>query len=140
MLLNRRRICNCGCCYNNINKVDCNYEPTGINAQFGYNTANLLNNNDECECDKMCCKEKEEMRKKMLKEIQCLKFAITDVALYLNTHRDDQKALCLHREYSQQLKELSDKYQKMYGPLSIYFPCNSWRWLEQPWPWEGSED
>lgn len=144
MLLNRRRcFCNCGCCGNNGNNNqlnDCSYEPTGINAQFGYNTANLLNNNDDCECNQMCCEEKEEMRKRMLKEIQCLKFAITDVALYLNTHRDDQKALCLHREYSQQLKELSDKYQKMYGPLSIYFPCNSWRWLEQPWPWEGSED
>lgn len=143
MLLNRRRcFCNCGCCCNNTEdeQLECNYEPTGINAQFGYNTANLLDNNDNCGCDQMCCKEKEEMRRKMLKEIQCLKFAITDVALYLNTHRDDRKALCLHREYSQQLKDLSDKYQKMYGPLSIYFPCNSWRWLEQPWPWEGSEE
>ena len=33
--------------------------------------------------------------------------------------------------------ELKDKYQKVYGPLSIYYPCNKWRWLEEPWPWEG---
>ena len=48
----------------------------------------------------------------------------------------DQKALCLHREYTKQLKDLKDKYQKMYGPLTIYYPCNKWRWLEEPWPWE----
>ena len=35
-----------------------------------------------------------------------------------------------------ELKDLKDKYQKVYGPLSIYYPCNKWRWLEEPWPWE----
>ena len=127
MLLNN----NC-CCNNNID--DCSYEPTGINAQFGYNTASF----DGC-CDQMCCKKRDEIGEKMLSEIRCLKFAITDIGEYLNTHPDDQKALCLHREYSHQLRDLSDKYQRIYGPLSIYFPCNSWRWLEEPWPWEGSE-
>ena len=32
--------------------------------------------------------------------------------------------------------ELTDKYQKVYGPLTIQFPCNKWRWIEEPWPWE----
>ena len=53
---------------------------------------------------------------------------------------DDKRAICLHREYCQELRDLSDKYQRMYGPLSIYFPCNSWRWLEEQWPWERSEE
>lgn len=130
MLLNN----NHNCCTKNID--DCNYEPTGINAQFGYNSANLFNN---ASSDQMCCKERDEIGEKMLSEIRCLMFAVTDISQYLNTHPDDAKALCLHREYCQQLKDLSDKYQKIYGPLSIYFPCNSWRWLEGPWPWEGSE-
>lgn len=130
MLLNN----NHNCCTKNID--DCNYEPTGINAQFGYNSANLFNN---ASSDQMCCKERDEIGEKMLFEIRCLMFAVTDISQYLNTHPDDEKALCLHREYCQQLKDLSDKYQKIYGPLSIYFPCNSWRWLEGPWPWEGSE-
>lgn len=130
MLLNN----NHNCCTKNID--DCNYEPTGINAQFGYNSANLFNN---ASSDQMCCKERDAIGEKMLSEIRCLMFAVTDISQYLNTHPDDEKALCLHREYCQQLKDLSDKYQKIYGPLSIYFPCNSWRWLEGPWPWEGSE-
>lgn len=124
---------NNGCCYNTTE--DCSYEPTGINAQFGYNTASLNNTNDQ-----MCCKKRDEIGEKMLSNIRCLKFAITDIGEYLNTHPDDEKALCLHQEYCQQLRDLSDKYQRIYGPLSIYCPCNSWRWLEEPWPWEGSDE
>ena len=40
-------------------------------------------------------------------------------------------------KYCQELKDLEDKYQKVYGPLTINYPCNKWRWLEEPWPWEG---
>ena len=123
---------NCSC---NDNVDDCSYEPTGINAQFGYNTPNMYTDDNQ-----MCCKQRDEMEEKILDEIRCLKFAITDIAQYLNTHPTDRKALSLHREYCQQLKDLSDKYQRIYGPLSIYFPCNSWRWLEDPWPWKRGED
>ena len=139
MLINRGRNCRprnnwqCGSNFNN-NIDNCNYEPTGINAQFGYNT------NTSEDTDNMCCMQKNEAGQKMLEEIRCLKFAITDIAEYLNTHADDRKALCLHREYTNELRNLLDKYQRIYGPLSIYFPCSSWRWLEEPWPWERSED
>ena len=83
-----------------------------------------------CEC-------KDEKRKKMLKEIKCLEFAVIELALYLDTHPTDEKALCLHNKYCKELKELKDIYQKIYGPLTINYPCNKWRWLEEPWPWEG---
>ena len=75
-------------------------------------------------------------RRKMIMEIRELDFSIIELGLYLDTHPEDQRALCLHRKYVKELKELKDKYQKVYGPLSIYFPCNKWRWLEEPWPWE----
>ena len=75
-------------------------------------------------------------RREMAEQIRCLEFAITELALYLDTHPDDQKALCLHRKYCKEVKELKDKYQKVFGPLTIHFPCNKWRWLEEPWPWE----
>ncbi len=58
----------------------------------------------------------------------------------LDTHPDDRKALCLHKEYAKIVKDLEDKYQKVYGPLTIKFPCNKWRWLEEPWPWEKGEN
>ena len=75
-------------------------------------------------------------REQILMQIRELNFAVIELGLYLNTHPKDQKALCLHRKYAKELKELMDKYQKVYAPLSIYFPCNKWRWLEEPWPWE----
>lgn len=72
-------------------------------------------------------------RKDMLMQIRELNFAVIELGLYLNTHPEDQRALCLHQKYTKELKELMDKYQKVYGPLSIYFPCKKWRWLEEPW-------
>ena len=75
-------------------------------------------------------------RQEMIDQIKGLDFAIIELGLYLDTHPEDQKALCMHREYTKQLKDLKDKYQKMYGPLTIFYPCNKWRWLEEPWPWE----
>ena len=85
--------------------------------------------NDNCECN-------ETERREMNRQIKCYSFAVTDLALYLDTHPDDEKALCLHNKYSKELKELKDAYQKVYGPLTYYYPCNKWRWLEEPWPWE----
>ena len=93
------------------------------------NIMNIEMNNDICENKKT--------RAEMLKKIKCLKFAVVELALYLDTHPEDTKALCLHNKYSKELKELCDKYQKVYGPLTIEYPCNKWRWLEEPWPWEG---
>ena len=83
-----------------------------------------------------CNNDCKDVRSEMLQNIMCYKFAINDLALYLDTHPEDQKALCLHREYGKVLRDLTDKYQKVFGPLTINFPCNKWRWIEEPWPWE----
>lgn len=104
----------------------------------------MLSENRNCECNmqdevttvqerKIDCNRKEEL----LSEIQCHEFAINELALYLNTHPEDQRALCLHRKYCNELKPMKDMYQRVYGPLTINYPCNKWRWLEEPWPWEG---
>ena len=83
------------------------------------------------------CQDNDETRAEMLKKIKCYNFAVIELGLYLDTHPEDERAICLHNSYSKTLKELKDKYQKVYGPLSIFYPCNKWRWLEEPWPWEG---
>lgn len=91
---------------------------------------------DNIEERNVCMCNKDTIREEMMSRIKELNFAIIELALYLDTHPDDEKALCLHRKYCKELKDLKDKYQKVYGPLSIYYPCNKWRWLEEPWPWE----
>lgn len=98
----------------------------------------------ECKCEEMrheeeknnCENGRDMRRQEMIDQIKSLDFAIIELGLYLDTHPEDQRALCMHREYCKEVKDLKDKYQKMYGPLTAFYPCNKWRWLEQPWPWE----
>ena len=115
----------------------CNDNYNMMNSYNMMNNSNYMSNsNNSCECNQgrtIDCCEKEEM----LQQIRCYEFAINELALYLDTHPEDEKALCLHRKYAREAKDLKDKYQKVYGPLTINFPCNKWRWLEEPWPWEG---
>lgn len=97
------------------------------------------NRNFGCNCNCACEEEHTvdcDLRREMIEQIRCYDFSINELALYLDTHPDDEKALCLHRKYARQARDLKDKYQKVYGPLSINYPCNKWRWLEEPWPWE----
>lgn len=110
---------NCECC--------CTQKPMPVIPTYSYEFENIEDNS---------CNDHEMHRDEMLDKIRCLRFAIVDISEYLNTHPDDAKAICLHKDYCKKLKDLKEKYQKVYGPLSIYFPCNKWRWLEEPWPWE----
>ncbi len=111
---------NCGCGNNNNDLND---------------AVTVTNNFNGCGCEEertVDC----DLRRDMMNKIRSYQFGIIELALYLDTHPEDQKALCLHKRYCKELKELEDKYQKVYGPLTINYPCNKWRWLEEPWPWE----
>ena len=50
----------------------------------------------------------------MLMKIKEYQFSIIELALYLDTHPEDEKALCLHRKYANILRDLTDQYQKVY--------------------------
>ena len=86
----------------------------------------------------MTCSCNNTERKELLMQIREVKFSINDLALYLDTHPNDRNALNLHNQYSQNLRKLTDQYQRKYGPLTIECPCNKWRWIDLPWPWERS--
>ena len=110
-----------------------NEENRNCNCITSHKYTMTMNNLDmsSCECDQF-----NQTREEMMERIKCLNFAITELGLYLDTHPEDEKALCLHRKYTKEYREVTDKYQKVYGPLTIKFPCKKWRWLEEPWPWE----
>ena len=72
-------------------------------------------------------------------KIRALDFSIVELAEYLDTHPEDKNALNLHKEYANAMHNLIMNYQNNYGPLSINCPCNKWRWIEEPWPWERSD-
>ena len=72
----------------------------------------------------------------LMKEIMEYGFAMFDLALYCNTHPCDTDAIELHNKYSYKVKELVNKYQCAFGPLTIDCPCDTWKWIEGSWPWE----
>ena len=71
-------------------------------------------------------------------ELQVLAFAIQELALYLDTHRDDQEALELYRNYQQMYHNGLAEYTKNCGPLSHHgiHKGKTYQWLDDPWPWE----
>lgn len=73
-----------------------------------------------------------------LAELQALGFAVQELALYLDTHRDDMEALALYREYQQMYDKCRQLYIRKHGPLNHGIPSESegYSWLDDPWPWE----
>lgn len=76
-----------------------------------------------------------------LTELQTLSFAIQELALYLDTHRDDAEVLELYRSYQSLYSDAQKKYEEMYGPLNhMNITEGGYRWLDDPWPWEYAEN
>ena len=72
-----------------------------------------------------------------LTELQTLAFAIQELALYLDTHRDDCEALELYRKFQMLYDEGRALYERECGPLTHMSPVEGeYKWLHDPWPWE----
>lgn len=72
-----------------------------------------------------------------LTELQTMSFAIQELALYLDTHRDDKEALELYRSLQQMNAQCREAYEKEFGPLThMSVGEGEYRWLDDPWPWE----
>lgn len=71
-------------------------------------------------------------------ELQVLAFAIQELALYLDTHRDDREALELYQQYQQMYQNCMKQYEDTLGPMNHRTPTagGKYRWLDDPWPWE----
>ena len=71
-------------------------------------------------------------------ELQTIAFAIQELALYLDTHRDDKEAYELYCQFQKLYQEAKDEYEKDCGPLTHHSraPQKEYKWLNDPWPWE----
>lgn len=80
---------------------------------------------------------KKERKVTPLTELQTIAFAIQELALYLDTHRDDAEALELYRTFQKMYKDEAEKYEKKCGPLTHKSTqSGDYQWLNDPWPWE----
>lgn len=73
-----------------------------------------------------------------LTELQALAFAVQELALYLDTHREDREALELYRSYQQMYERCREEFKKKHGPLNHLHASEAecYNWLDDPWPWE----
>lgn len=79
---------------------------------------------------------KRESREELMRSIQEHKFAVVELSLYLDTHPCDERALKMQNEHARAYQEAKDTYEKMYGPLTRYYPMTKWKWVSESWPWE----
>ena len=78
-------------------------------------------------------------REAMLMNYQQYNFALNDLNLYLDNYPNDTGAINLYKEYLNIIKKIQKEYEKEYGPLkcnSMYIGNNTWKWNNNPWPWE----
>ncbi len=73
-----------------------------------------------------------------LSELQVLGFALHELALYLDTHRDDAQALQMYRSYQEIYHTCMMQYEREHGPITHGMPSEGtqYAWLDDPWPWE----
>lgn len=55
----------------------------------------------------------------MLRQIDCISFMVTDLALYLDTHPCDKQALKQFMNYKSQRKQLLKEFAQKYYPLTM---------------------
>ena len=70
-------------------------------------------------------------------ELQTMGFVLQELALYLDTHRDDKEAFEVFRTFQKLYAKGREKYEKECGPLTHMSAMdNGYDWLNDPWPWE----
>ncbi len=80
-------------------------------------------------------------RETLLKKISTYQFAVLDLQMYLDTHKNDTETLEKVEKYQLLLQPLIEEYEAKYGPLTKSAnDGNSWAWIKGPWPWESEED
>ena len=79
-----------------------------------------------------------EKKKTPMTNLQEIGFALTELALYLDTHRDDREALEMYRNVQCAYRDAAKQYAMECGPLNHLSEAdgNEYTWLRDPWPWE----
>jgi spore coat protein JB len=81
-------------------------------------------------------------REKMLEKVMEADFYCFDLGLFLNTHPTDKEALAVFNKSMEKAKEMREKFEKLYGPLThagVNDP-DYFTWIEEPWNWEKSKN
>jgi spore coat protein JB len=77
-------------------------------------------------------------RQALLNRVMMQDFEALELALYLDTHPTDTRALAMHRAAAERAKALREEYEARFGPLTQMGVRSDtrWTWVDNPWPWD----
>lgn len=75
-------------------------------------------------------------QKELMHHIQVCDFILTETALYLDGHPDDQEALAYYHKHRDMREEYIKQYEEMFGPFTIAGVTSKekWTWSTTPMP------
>lgn len=82
-------------------------------------------------------------REQMLDVVRIYDFARHDTTLFLDAHPTNTAALQYYKTACENYKKAVADYEASYGPLtpsSANADETQWRWIDNPWPWEGADE
>ena len=68
-------------------------------------------------------------------------FALQELDLYLDIYPNNQDMIKLYNKYLDESNKAKKLYEESFGPISLnsnYLNNNTWSWLNNSWPWEGT--
>ena len=73
-----------------------------------------------------------------LNEVMSIDFVTDELALYLDTHKDDVEAFEMFQTFLTLSAEAHARYTEKYGAIcrKDLRTAESYTWLDKPWPWE----
>ena len=72
-----------------------------------------------------------------LVRIMQYQFAIYDIALYLDTHPNDTRALTTRQRLASELHEMTMAYEEKHGPMNLFSHHGDYaKYVNEPWPWD----
>ena len=82
-------------------------------------------------------------RKQLLNYITEVSFVVYETLLFLDTHPDCEEALEHFRIFNEKRNFALEEYARLFGPLTVSTvnpeEGRSWKWVNEPWPWEGGD-
>lgn len=82
-------------------------------------------------------------REKLLGRVRMYDFALVDVIEYLDGHPDNTAALAYYSKMRTAFDKAAAEYEDAFGPLTareVDTRVGTWRWIGDPWPWEGEDN
>lgn len=75
----------------------------------------------------------------LLKDIGMADFVLIELALFLDTHPQDRRAMEYYNHYNRIKNQMEKEFSQKYFPLNLRLAESGkeWRWGEAPLPWEG---